>query len=75
MYIKFSSGSNCICGNVNGLLMGVINNVYLDYTFFTNNTLEYYNTPRKNGEELKYDSIKYTLYEKPNNFIEVKICI
>ena len=53
--------------------MDVINNVYLDYTFFTNNTLEYYNTPRNNGEELKYNSMKYTLYEKPNNLIELKI--
>ena len=61
-------------GNIKGLLMGVINNMDVYYTFLTTNVTEYYQQPANTAEVLKLDPIKYTLYEKPNNFIDVIIC-
>ena len=73
IYIDFFVGSNCIY-NGNGVLLGVINPEYLTLTYLSTNALEYYEPPKKYGEELIGNSIKYILYDKPNNQISIKIC-
>ena len=72
IYMDFSTGSNYRY-NCNGILMGVIIPKYYNINFLANDTLDNYFTPEKFGEELTSDPIVYTLHEKPNSMIGVKI--
>ena len=80
IYINFSSSSNCFGNSVYGLLMGVINCTDLNFAFQYDAVAQtdehfFYSTPIKKAEEFNDDNpIKYTLYEKPNNLIDVRIC-